>query len=268
MTTEEQFQHIVAEVIRRLFERLETDVRNERIIVVFTGATVAFGEAVEQVRSLLLGGFRTQLVFSEAAEHLLGGLVTKQLDSFPGVSLVQVGSWLSTLKEAHAVVVPMLSVNTVSKLSSLIADNLASNVLLHALLMGKPLIMARDGADPDGKGREELGFHQANAALKQAMRHRLRTLEDYGCILTATARLASTVRSLAALEGMTQYQENSPASMRPPLNPSGPIATAGDVQHAHQMGANLSVGPAARVTPLARDLARELGVALITDENP
>lgn len=266
MTTEEQFQHIVGEVIRRLFERLQADGRTGRLIVVFTGATVALGEAVEQVRSLLLGGFRTQLVFSEAAEHLLASLVKKQLDSFPGVSLVQVGSWLSALKEAHAVVVPMLSVNTASKLSSLIADNLASNVILHSLLMGKPLIMARDGADPDGKGREELGFHKANSALKQAMRHRLRTIEDYGCILTATDQLARTVCSLAELEGMAKYQENSPASVCPPLNPCGPIATAGDVLHAHQMGTGLSVGPVARVTPLARDLAKQLGVALITDE--
>jgi hypothetical protein len=268
MTTGDQFQDIVAEVIRRLIERLEADERNARIIVVFTGATVAFGEAVEQVRSLLLGGFRTQLVFSEAAEHLLASLVKKQLDSFPGVGFVQAGSWLSALKDAQAVVVPMLSVNTVSKLAALIADNLASNVLLHALLMGKPLIMARDGADPDDSGREALGFHKANAALQQAMRQRLRTIEDYGCILTAADRLASTVRSLVALEGMESYQQNSPAAACPPLNPCGPIATAGDVLHAHQLGANLSVGPAARVTPLARDLARQLGVALIMDENP
>ncbi len=264
--TDDQFEHIVEEVVRRLVRRMRTAGDTGRLIVVFTGATVAFGEAVQQVRSLLLDGFRVQTVFSPAAEHLLGDAVEQGLDGFQHVDRVPEAKWLSSLKEATCVVVPLLSLSSVSKLSSLIADNLAGNILLHALLMGKPLILARDGADPDSGGRAELGFHRANEVLKEAMRQRLQTLEDYGCILTSTSRLASAVRSLTLPGGSPERREHSLSPVRLSVRISGRVATSGDVLHAQQKGADLDLGPVGRLTPLARDLARRLGVTLITGE--
>ena len=76
--------------------------------------------------------------------------------------MLEPATWLKALKKARAVAVPMLSLNTLSKLSMLLADNTATNIVLHALLMGKPVVAARNGADPRDKGREGLGFHRGN----------------------------------------------------------------------------------------------------------
>lgn len=265
--TEERFHHLVEEVIRRLVKRTVASERGAHLVVMFTGATVSFGEAVEQVRSLLLDGFWVQLVFSEAAEHLLAGGVKERLAGFPNLGLFPQATWLSSLRHAHAVVVPLLSLNTVSKLSLLIADSLVNKILLHALLMGKPVIMARDGADPDGKGREELGFHKGNAALREAMRERLKAIESYGCVLTSTERLAETVSSIVLGRRLPERSGNSPSSVRQPVSLAGRVATAADVLHAHRLGVDLELGPGGRITPLARDLARQLGVMLAADEN-
>ncbi len=261
--TDEQFHFVVEEVIRRLAGRMGEPRRNESLIVVFTGATVGLVESVGQVRSLLLDGFQVKLVFSRAAGHLFAEMVQKQLNDFPNQGLLSPEKWLSSLKEAHAVAVPLLSLNTASKLSLLIADDLVGNILLHALLMGKPLVMAKDGADPDSKGRRALGFHKENAALKDAMRQRLQSLQDFGCILTSVDNVANSVRSVVQHDGLRQ-NEQYPSLARPSMVISGQVATAGDVLSAHQAGADLNLGPAGRVTPMARDLARQLGVALIT----
>ena len=133
--TEEQFHFIVEEVIRRLARRMGEHRRNESIIAVFSGATVGLAEGIRQVRSILLDGFQVKLVFSRAAGLLFGEMVQKELGDFPNMGLLSPEKWLSSLEEAHAVAVPMLSLNTVSKLCLLIADDLVSNILLHALLM-------------------------------------------------------------------------------------------------------------------------------------
>lgn len=252
--------------MRRLAGRMGGPSRNESLIVVFTGATVGLVEGVRQVRSLLLDGFQVKLVFSGAAGHLFAEMVQKQLNDFPNVGLISPENWLSPLKEAQAVAVPLLSLNTASKLSLLIADDLVSNILLHALLMGKPLVMAQEGVDPDGKGRRALGFDKGNAALKDAMRQRLRSLQDFGCILTSVGNVANSVRSVAQHDGMGQNGQY-PISARPSMDISGQVATAGHVLSAHRIRADLNLGPAGRVTPLARDLARQLGVALITTKD-
>ncbi len=264
MVTEEQFHFIVEEVIRRLARRMGELRRNESIIVVFTGATVGLAEGIRQVRSLLLDGFHVELVFSDSAGHLFGEMVQKELNDFTNLGLLSPEKWLSSLKQASAVAVPLLSLNTVSKLSLLIADDLVGNILLHALLSGKPLVMAKEGADPDGKGRRALGFHRGNAALNDAMRRRLKSLEDLGCILTDIDQLSNSVRSVIRQKGLGQAHEQNPLSERPSICLRRQVVTAGDVLGAHQKGANLLLGQAARMTPLARDLAGQLGVALIT----
>ncbi len=264
MVTEELFHSIVEEVIRRLTRRMGELRRNEIIIVVFTGATVGLVEGVRQVRSLLMDGFQVKLAFSGSAGHLFGEMVQKELNDFTNLGLLSPEKWLSSLKQAQAVAVPLLSLNSVSKLSLLIADDLVSNILLHALLLGKPLLMAKDGADPDGKGRRALGFHKGNAVLNDAMMRRLKSLEDFGCILTGIGQLSNSVRSVIQQEGLRQSNEQNPISERPSISLRGQVATAGDVLSAHQRGANLNLGPAGRATPLARDLAGKLGIALIT----
>ena len=164
MKEEEQLRRVVAEVLRRLLPRIGADGMRGRIVVVFTAATVGFSEALAQVRSLILSGFQVQLVFSEAAEQLYGAIARQQLEGFPEIVPFDASHWLHDLKEARAVVVPLLSVNSLSKLSLLIADNLPANLLLHGLFLGKPVVIAQNGVDPAEAGRGELGFDQGSPA--------------------------------------------------------------------------------------------------------
>jgi hypothetical protein len=155
--------------------------------------------------------------------------------------------------ESRAVVCPMLSVNTLSKVSLLTADALVPNLLLHGLFTGKPVVLARDGVDLDDEGRRALGIDQATPALRQALDDRLRTVAGYGCRITDVRGLRETVNSVLA-SGSTR----APAGALP----AGPLVSVADVRRAHRADEMLSLSPTSIVTPLARDLAMQLGVRL------
>ena len=265
---EKQIQHVVAQVLKRLLPRLGATGEAGMVIVVFSGATVGFTEAIQQVRSLILKGFRVQLAFSRGADLLYARLVWEQLEGFPHVSPVDESNWLRTLKEARAVVVPLLSVNTLAKLSLLIADNLAGNLILHGLFTGKPVILARNGADPSDAGRTELEFHKGNPVLAQAIEERFQIVRSYGCRLTDIGRLSDAVEaSFEPTKAPALERDGHFAAPRRPakLDRKAVIVTAADVLQAHQSGRHLQFDSSARMTQLARELAHKYGVSLLQD---
>lgn len=262
-----QLQELVALVISRLARRLGADGRRGRLIVIFSAATVAFQEAIRQVRLLVLDGFNVKLAFSPSAEDLFGQAVRNGLAGFPHVGEVEPTKWLSELAEARAVVTPLLSVNTVSKVAQLIADNLVTNLILHALFTGKPVILAGNGADPSGTGRAKLGFDKGNRALSDAISDRIRTATDYGCHLTDVYQLAEAVNSILGSEKnlMPASTERQSMTDRRPLNRLGKVVTAADIRHAHRVGATILISSGSVVTPLGRELAVHLCVPLVAD---
>lgn len=262
---DQDIQRIVSEVIGRLAVRLGADGSRGTLIAVFTGATVGFKKAVQQVGSLILDGYRVQLAFSPAAEELYGSVVRGELAGFPHLSLLESTEWLSNLRRARCVVVPLLSVNTLSKITMLIADTLAANLILHGLFGGKTVIAARNGVDPMDAGREALGFHQGSLALKQALLKRLQIASDYGCKLTDVREIKNKLNAALAKEDHSRREETKPDSPVSLPKQSGKVISAGDILQAHYRGEDLQVSPGALITPLARELADRYGVTLMED---
>ena len=265
---DEKIQQLVIEVISRLAQRLGADGRRGTLIAIFTGATAAFSEAIGQVRSLVLDGYKLELVFSQSAEELYGKVVRDRLAGFPHIMPVDASKWFTALKKAHAIVVPLLSVNTLSKASMLIADNVQCNLMVHALFMGKAVIVAQNGAHPDGGhwGRKH-GPHKLSSVLRKSLLNRLQTLNDYGCHVIDTANLRQSVNAIIADgRGSKVYENNNIRTLRSILNHSGKMVTAADIRHAHRMETDLSVSPASLITPLARDLAMQYGVTLLMED--
>ncbi len=264
---DERVQRIVIEVIRRLVVRLGADGRRGTIIVVFTGTTVAFREAVQQVRSIIMDGYRVQLIFSQAAEDIYGRVVREQMEGFPYITMLDPARWFTTLKESRAIVIPLLSINTVSKVALLIADNVPTHIILHGLFMGKPVFAARNGADPDGgHWVNSVGSRTPRPSLRQEFLKRLQCVENYGCRMTDTLELERTVRVSLEKDANAEESDDHIRSARSMLDHSNKVLTAADVRYAHRLGMDLSFSHATLITPLARDLAIRYGVALFGSE--
>ena len=264
---EKQIQRVVVEVVSRLLPHLGATGEQGDVIVVFTGATAGFTEAIQQVRALVMKGFRVQLVFSRGAELLYAPVVWEQLEGFPHVAPLDDSKWLRGLQDTRAVVVPLLSVNTLSKLSLLIADNLASNLLLHALFTGKPLILAQNGVDPSDQGRMVRHFENCSPAVAAAIRERLEVLRSYGCRVVDVSQLSIALEAAlyrTPIVAQSIGKANGSAKL-PNFGHNAKIITAADVLWAQQSGAPIRLRAATVVTPLARELALKHHISLTAD---
>jgi len=261
---ETRFQSIVTEVVRRLARRLGADSSRGKIIVIFSGATVAFKESIDQVRHLILDGYQLQFVFSQAAEQIFGPVVMDQLEGFPHNGLLKSSEWFSALKETRAVVIPLLSVNTLSKASQLIADNLVTNLILHAFLMEKKVVVAKNGVDTMARGRH---FQKGTPALRQAIQRRLQTVESYGCRLTDVNELRNNVNSILSGNRVVPAGEGNrfETVQRNIYAYSRKMVTAAVIRRAQLQKSDLKISSQSLITPLARDLAMQHGVAIIRD---
>jgi S-ribosylhomocysteine lyase LuxS involved in autoinducer biosynthesis len=269
--TNERIEKIITEVLWRLLPKLGANGSRGTIIVVFTGATVGSGETLRQLRGLILEGFELRLVFSEMADHLYGSWFREQLAGFPQWSQLPAFNWLRALREARAVVVPLLSVNTLSKLSLLIADSQTGNLILHGLFTGKPVIVASNGVEADQPGRAELGFDKGLPTLKRVVAERLLTIASYGCKVVDISQLgAATGVALPRTEAQETHRSADAvahaAAVRKVVKHEAVLITAGDVLAAHSQGADLQCAARTLVTPLARDLAAKHGVGIVRDE--
>jgi ethanolamine utilization protein EutN len=221
---------------------------------------VRYTEAVDQLRGLIQQGFELQLVFSDMAEHLYGSWMRGQLAGFPHWSHWTDYGWLRSLREARAVVVPLMSVNTLSKLALLIADSQTGNLILHGLFMGKPVIVASDGVENDQPDRAQLGFDKGLPALTRVVDERLKIIAGYGCKVVGVGQLnavlgAALPKAPAQEAQGAQELPRSAETKRALVRHESALITAGDVLEAHSRQFDLWCAAKTLMTPLARDLA-------------
>jgi hypothetical protein len=265
---DEYAKELVAEIIKRLAQRLGADGTKGELVVVFSGATVGMVDAMVQVRGLIYDGYRVLTAFSDNAKILLGNWVADQLLGQPFVRPITSSNWYSAFSEAKAVVVPLLSLNTAAKVSNLIADSLPANLMLHSLAGGKPLFAASNGAHPE----EHHWARKTGAApeFRQAALERLKILAGFGCRLSDVKNLRHEVNRV--LSGPSSPPGTSVRSLsKVPEQPAiiipvERVVTAAHVRQARDRGADLRLAPGTVVTPLAREMATSTGVKLMYSE--
>ncbi len=162
----------------------------------------------------------------------------------------RVSPW-ELIDRSQVLLVAQLTRTTLARIGLGLSDSLASTLVLNALWAGKPVVVAKDGVDPDLAARDASGAPDAPRALARVYEEYLDRLEAFGCHVIPAARLSETVISL--LTGREPTRERPLQSRR--------VITEEDVQRAARRGESLDVSRAI-VTPLARDAARELGVEL------
>ena len=211
------------------------------------------------------------LALSEAAESIYGKTLREELAGFPHISELKTTNWYQALTGAAGLVVPMLSLNTASRVSQLLADTIPANLILHGLSLGKPVIVAVNGADPaDLHWARRAGQMTVQPALHKAMQDRLQLLREYGCRLVDVQQLCA---GYCACAGGTTMQESTAVPTSGNTQPAekttyrvhGGLLTASHVQRARTAGQNIVVDRNTVVTPLARETAVQHGVRLIQD---
>lgn len=266
----ELFSELVQRVLYLIAQRLHEQNEEEfYAIAVFTGATAGFREALASLEQLMMSGTEVRIVLSNSAERIYGERIRERLLPWPTASLSTGERWFCELEGAKGVVVPMLSVNTLSKVSGLMADSVATNLILQALFMGKPVVAAIDGCEPGNSDRKKLALDGGTSALQQALGERLLRLNDFGCSLVKS-------RDLGWFCGRLLDEKN-----QPPVTPENkviapvklPAATsdgtlsvtmvdAALVRQAVREKKNIKIGSGGVITPLALELAQQQGLQI------
>lgn len=258
-----QHRELVEIVTREVLRRLSAGApaagleANRKVLALVCGGTIGLEQGLTALAKLSAYPADVAVVLSAAAEQVVGTRrVLEALGADTAVYTARQPCPARLLREADAVVIPVLTQNTAAKLARTIADTPVTSLTLEALMMGKPVIMAVNAADPLDSGRLAVGMGRGPVALTRVLQDNLRRLESYGVRLVDARLLAAEVGKCFR-----------PAS-QPAASPRKRVLIdAAAVKAAFAGGSHrLEVPPGGIVTPLAADAARELDVALVREE--
>lgn len=264
----ELINRLVLQVVGRIARKLGADGSRQNLLVVFTGCSGDVAGAVDIVKKLLMKGYRLPLFFSSTAGNSYRESVEKQLEGLPFIQTVNTGQWSQWTDElgcADGVLVPLVSVNTLSRLSLLMADAPHTHLLLNAITEGKPVVLVSNTSTVSASPSRH---------LKEAMQQRLSTVEQYGAAVCESSQVISRFEtyfptssnqtaqnSLPELASAPPSESTTPLYSQDPLTKptrrlSGRVLTATAVTQAARGGYDLECEQGVIITPMAKDLVR------------
>lgn len=271
-----EFEDLVQKVLHAVALAMAAQKPDQYLLTVFTGGTAGFSQALSGLESLMLNGMKLRVVMSESAGFMYGDVVENKILSWPNACTMETGNWFAQVQKCTGVVVPMLSVASLSRVVTLAPDTLATNIILQALFMGKPVVAAIDGAAPGSADRAVLGLDQGTSALNAALARRLIDLSDFGARLTlspdlgpvtlnaveeknvpVTGNISPAASSVVAVSG-----GNKAVSVPRRANALLRVVDASHVRVAKSTGGIITAAPGAIITPLAFELAKEWGIKI------
>lgn len=239
---------IVAAVLAHLAEKSKLGASRPKILALLTGGSVGVNEALTSLIQDFPAASYT-LVLTAGAERIHDvPRIEKLLRSEETLKNGQeIDPW-SLVTGFTAVVVLTLSRNTAAKVARTLFDGLGSAIILEALMSGIPVVAARDAADPEHPFWAGRGGGAPHPGLATALSSNLRKMEQIGVRLVPGRLLGSETASVSVAE-------NQPEAVK-----SG-VITAKDILPLAK-GSYISIACGTVVTPLARELSQEMGIAL------
>lgn len=171
-------QKVVDEVIRRIKNQ------PKKALVLFTGATIGFRQAMDSLLKLQKDGWQLKVVLSDDGMKVLNpeairkelnldvifnsGNITSQKDLYGSVDMIIIGS---------------MTVNTAAKLAVGITDTVALSLINHGIMAGIPVVGAQDACDPDDPKRAALGMGKSSEMYRKMLHKNMNVLREFGISL-------------------------------------------------------------------------------------
>jgi deoxyribose-phosphate aldolase len=137
-------ESFIQKVTKETMERLKNSSSGSRpLLMIFMGGDREVQTALDEVKKLKNSGIRLDAYLSKAGERI----ITRNRVVGAGIDNIIDDQSLwdkSALEKYDAIVVPVLTLNGLSKVANMIADNAVTNILLLALRHSKPIVFARD----------------------------------------------------------------------------------------------------------------------------
>lgn len=262
--------------------------RRRRALVLFSGGLIGFEDAIDELRGLKAAGVELDYVQTPSAQRILDQDMIRSV----GMREVQ-----NKLVEEHAMLIaPTLTANIAAKVAHGIADCLASNLFSEFIMSNRLVVASHSACGPDGAEKQSW-FPNMPIGYAAMLRGNIASLETFGVRVTRAETLCRT--ALAAWQRAEEAQR-APLVTAFGASPEGIIArlTAGStaseapprptpdrrdapssaptvdcqktlisqsVVAQVTKGSQLRVGPRAKVTAMARDLAASRSITIVRE---
>lgn len=259
------YEALAEEVLGRVEEKLIA--RQKKALVVYTGSTMGFEDALLNLTRLREAGFSFHVFLSKSASEVLNA---ERIQKALLPTQFEVGSTAlppeRTAAQYDTILAPAVTIHSAAKLAACMADTPAVRMLFDAMARGKNVILSINGCCPENEERLEKGFHMSEG-LKARLREHLKAISSYGaCLCTADQLYETAMHAIAPQFGAAQ---RAPAS----LGQGAPerVLARGKVLGrsaimAQRPNCVLIVPKGTLITQMARDAAAERGVILEPQE--
>lgn len=262
MELEDLTRHVLQETLRQFNESKpggSYDVGQKRFLIVMTGGETGINHGIDFVKQCVAKKVSFSLVLSNSATKLLA---TREWSNRTGALQVITESSMvpviELLNEHQQIVVPILTVNSTAKVAAGISDTLATNIIFHGLLMGKPVLAARESCDPDYLPYFVQEGNPGAKYLQAKLRENMTVLETMGVKFHQADQFAELLEfgEKANIIPPVESMQLAKPSLNRHIVLNNKVITEGDLASI-QPEAKVEVSRHTIITPSAKDIAQE-----------
>lgn len=225
-----------------------------KVLVIFHSAVYRLDETLNQIKRIEKMSKRLSVYRGESA---LSSININEVREKSGARCVVDKAGSSDLEKildlSDIIILPTFCCATAAKVANLCCDDFDSRLVFSALMKGKKILAARDGfSKPD---------ISINSFLKEEIDKIFDKLKRFGMICCSTDKLSSIFQELVLQEKdkkrvILQNENNGAMKIK--------LITAKDVNTAVENNQkNIKLAFNGKVTPLARDLAKEYAIEIL-----
>ncbi len=259
----ESVKKAVREVLKELGLTMATHPKEDRgprpeqgprVLMVFHAGVRKLDAALEQSRLIEEAAAKCGVFTGESARTFVCGQdVRERAGARCILDTVKPDALEKVVERADILVLPTLCLRVAAKVAALSCDTQESSIVLTALLQGKKVLAARDGF--------LVCDILVNERIKAAIEEVLKRLEGFGMVFCPTDELSRTfARIVQGSQGPPAAASEKEGQTEPPLR----LITAKVINAAaNARRSSVRLADGGKVTPLARDLAREFAIKII-----
>ncbi len=179
---------LIEYIVNKVIEKLEQ--RQKTALVLFTGASIGFRQAIESLNKLQQNGWQFKVVISKAAEDVLTeDLIKKSLNIESVIKEDDKPDIKELLDQNNLIIIPSLTINTASKIANCISDTLITNIVSKAMMSGKKIITSLNACCIENEERKSIYGDNVSLAYKNKLKNNLETIKSYEIELTTSENL-------------------------------------------------------------------------------
>jgi hypothetical protein len=233
-----------------------SDLKDRRITVLLLGSDISLDSAFKSLAKLRESGYLLTVVMSNAAEHLVGrDHLEEAVQPYRVITGTCYEGAQGLVRNTDVVIVPNLTQNTIAKVAVGVQDDVPSMLLWQFLLQNVRVIVNTDSI------RHAWFSIDGNPKMKKIMESHIKTLADFGASMIEHHDYeAILMRDMLPTQ---QAKRSQRPEQKGQTSGTPRVITESWLRALPASSRQIAIEKGMMITPLAKDLAKSMGVEII-----